>query len=200
MTATSLAKAGPTDAGVEDLALREAREWRLEVLRRGMNFPEVKMKVLLYGEREGFTSGGNGGIGGVGRRIGHPQGPLANGNRPNGTARDFSGTKGGEGVGNTKAMTRGTKNAAPLGAGRRLVRGLRGSRPETFPGQERQRPDCRPTPNNARPALLHIGLYDRASRERNTIGPAWKTGGRRAIESPEETRMVEKLKCTEAKA
>jgi hypothetical protein len=39
-----------------------------------MNFPEVKMKVLLYGEREGFTSGGNGGIGGVLRRKRHPQG------------------------------------------------------------------------------------------------------------------------------
>jgi hypothetical protein len=178
MTATSLAKAGPTDAGVEDFALREAREWRLEVLRRGMNFPEVKMKVLLYGEREGFTSGGNGGIGGVVRRMGHPQGQLGVGlmeiaptaqpgiSLPRKAGREC----------NTKAMKRGTKNAAPRGAGRRLVRGLRGSRPETFPGQERQRPDCRPTTNNARTALLQIGLYDRASRERNTIGPAWKTG------------------------
>jgi hypothetical protein len=68
MTATSLAKAGPAEAGPLDFDLREAREWRLEVLWRGMNFPEVKMKVLLYGEREGFTSGGNGGIGGVVRR------------------------------------------------------------------------------------------------------------------------------------
>ena len=58
MTATSLAKAGPTEERVEDFALRDGVARRFRDLRRGMKFPEVRMKDLLYGEKEGLTSGG----------------------------------------------------------------------------------------------------------------------------------------------
>lgn len=58
MTATSFAKAGPTEERVEGFDLRDAGARRFRDLRRGMKFPEVRMKDLLYGEKEGLTSGG----------------------------------------------------------------------------------------------------------------------------------------------